>query len=128
MQYFRFLRDPAKLPKEAPFGPACPPSQVSASAYSPRLMSGAGTVTACFVDKGSLEVLVRLGFTPTRTDRTDFHFLGHELCLGSRDQGSSAIVGGLIEKGQSGLQKNALKFDYGAFQEVPAILTPGKKP
>jgi hypothetical protein len=38
MQYFRFLPDPAKLRKEARWS-GCPPPQVSASAYSPRLMS-----------------------------------------------------------------------------------------
>jgi hypothetical protein len=43
---------------------------------------GAGIVTAYFVDNGRLGVLVRLELYPDK-DGPDFHFLGHELCLGS---------------------------------------------
>ncbi len=43
---------------------------------------GAGTVTAYFVDNGCLGVLVRLELYSDK-DGPDFHFLGHELCLGS---------------------------------------------
>jgi hypothetical protein len=43
---------------------------------------GAGTLTAYFVDNGCLGVLVRLELYPDK-DGPDFHFLGHELCLGS---------------------------------------------
>src|SRR5258707_644859 len=43
---------------------------------------GAGNVTAYFVDNGRLGVLARLELYPNK-DSPDFHFLGHELCLGS---------------------------------------------
>ena len=43
---------------------------------------GAGIVTAYFVDDERLGVLVRLELYPDK-DGPDFHFLGHELCLGS---------------------------------------------
>jgi hypothetical protein len=71
MQYFRFLPDPAKLRKEARW-----------SGVSSVPGIGERAVTAYFVDNGGLGVLVRLELYPDK-DGSDFHFLGHELCLES---------------------------------------------
>jgi hypothetical protein len=59
MQYFRFLPDLQSFVENF-VGRACPSSQVSASAYSPRLMSEPEPVTAYFVDNWRLRALVRL--------------------------------------------------------------------
>ena len=81
MQYFRFLPDPAKLRKEARWSGV---SSVPGIGERVQLSAdvGAGTVTAYFVDNGRLGVLVRLELYPDK-DGPDFHFLGHELCVGS---------------------------------------------
>ena len=81
MQYFRFLPDPAKLRKAARrSGVSSVPDIGERVELSADV--GAGTVTAYFVDSGCLGVLVRLELYPDK-DGPDFHFLGHELCLGS---------------------------------------------
>jgi hypothetical protein len=81
MQYLRFLPDPAKLRREARWsGVSSVPG--SGERVQPSADVGVGTVTACFVDKGRLGVLVRPELYPDK-DGPDFHFLGHELCLGS---------------------------------------------
>jgi hypothetical protein len=81
MQYFRFLPDLAKLRKEARWSGVS-----SVPGIGERIQSsadvGAGTGTAYFVDNGCLGALVRLELYPDK-DGPDFHFLGHELSLGS---------------------------------------------
>jgi len=84
MQYFRFLPDPAKLRREARWSGLSSVADIG-ERVQPSADVGAGTVTAYFVDNGRLGVLVRLELYPDK-DGPDFHFLGHELCLGSRDQ------------------------------------------
>ena len=81
MQYFRFLPDPAKLRKEARWSRLSSVPDIR-ERVQPSADVGAGTVTAYFVDKGRLGVLVRLELYPDQ-DGPDFHFLGNELCLGS---------------------------------------------
>ena len=66
MQYFRFLPDPAKLRKEAPWSGAASVPGLG-ERVQPSADVGAGTVTAYFVDNGRLGVLVRLELYPTRT-------------------------------------------------------------
>ena len=81
MQYFRFLPDSAKLRREARWS-GVPSIPGIGERVQPSADVGAGTVTAYFVDNGRLGVLVRLELYPDK-DGPDFHFLGHELCLGS---------------------------------------------
>ena len=80
MQYFRFLPDPAKLRREACWSGVSSVPDIG-QRVQPSADVGAGTVTAYFVDNGHLGVLVRLELYPDK-DGPDFHFLGHELCLG----------------------------------------------
>ena len=80
MQYFRFLPDPAKLRREARWSGVSSVPDIG-ERVQPSADVGAGTVTAYFVDYGRLGV-VRLELYPDK-DGPDFHFLGHELCLGS---------------------------------------------
>ena len=84
MQYFRFLPDPAKLRKGGRWSGGSSVPGIG-ERVQPSADVGAGTVTACFVDNGRLGVLVRLEPYPDK-DGPDFHFLGHELCLGSPRQ------------------------------------------
>jgi len=65
MQYFRFLPDPAKLRREVRWSGVFSVPDIG-ERVQPSADVGAGTVTAYFVDDGP-----------------DFHFQGHELCLGS---------------------------------------------
>jgi hypothetical protein len=81
MQYFRFLPDPAKLRKEARWSGVSSDPDIG-ERVQPSADVGAGTVTACFMDNGRLGVLVRLELRPNK-DGPNFHFLGHERCLGS---------------------------------------------
>jgi hypothetical protein len=81
MQYFRFLPDPGKLRREARWSGVSSVPDIG-ERVQPSADIGAGTGTAYFVDNGRLGVLVRLELYPDK-DGTDFHFLGHELCLGS---------------------------------------------
>ena len=81
MQYFRFLPDPAKLRKEARWSGVSSVLDIG-ERVQPSADVGAGIVTAYFVDNERLGVLVRLELYPDK-DGPDFHFLGHELCLGS---------------------------------------------
>ena len=80
MQYFQFLPDPAKLHREARWSGVSSVPDIG-ERVQPSADVGAGTVTAYFVDNGRLGVLVRLELYPDN-DSPDFHFLGHELCLG----------------------------------------------
>jgi hypothetical protein len=80
MQYFRFLPDPAKLRKEARWSGVSTVPDIG-ERVQPSADVGAGIVTAYFVDNECLGVLVRLELYPK--DGPDFHFLGHELCLGN---------------------------------------------
>ena len=81
MHYFRFLPDPAKLRKEARWSGMTSVPDIG-ERIQPSADVGAGTGTAYFVDNGRLGVLVRLELYPDK-DGPDFHFLGHELGLGS---------------------------------------------
>jgi hypothetical protein len=81
MQYFRFLPDPAKLRREARWSGSLSIPGIGARVELSAEV-GAGTVTAYFVDSDRLGVLVRPDIYPD-SDGLDFHFLGHELCLGS---------------------------------------------
>jgi hypothetical protein len=81
MQYFRFLPDPAKLRKEARWSGVSSVPAIG-ERVQPSADVGAGTVTAYFVDNGSLWVLLRLELYSDKNG-LDFHFLGHELCLES---------------------------------------------
>jgi hypothetical protein len=80
MQYFRFLPDPGKLRKEPRWSRVSSVPDIG-ERVQPSADVGAGTGTY-FVDNGCLGVLVRLELYPDK-DGPDFHFLGHELCLGS---------------------------------------------
>jgi hypothetical protein len=84
MQYFRFLPDPAKLRREARWS-GVPSIPGIGERVQPSADVGAGTVTAYFVDNRRLGVLVRLELYPDK-DGPDFHFLGHELRLGTPRQ------------------------------------------
>ena len=84
MQYFRFLPNPAKLRKEARWSGVSSVPGIG-ERVQPSADVGAGTVTAYFVDNGRLGVLVRLELYSDKNG-PDFHFLGHELCLGVREQ------------------------------------------
>ena len=81
MQYFRFLPDPAKLRKEARWSGVSSVLDIG-ERVQPSADVEAGIGTAYFVDNERLGVLVRLALYPDK-DGPDFHFLGHELCLGS---------------------------------------------
>jgi hypothetical protein len=81
MQYFRFLPDPAKLRRGARWSGLSSVPDIGEH-VRPSAEVGSVTVTAYFVDNGRLGVLVRLELYPDK-DGPDFHFLGHELCLGS---------------------------------------------
>jgi hypothetical protein len=59
MQYFRFLPDPAKLRREVRWSGVSSVPDIG-ERVQPSADVGAGTVTAYFVDKGCLGVLVRL--------------------------------------------------------------------
>ena len=84
MQYFRFLPDSAKLRREARWS-GVPSIPGIGERVQPSADVGAGTITAYFVDNGRLGVLVRLELYPDK-DGPDFHFLGHELRLGTPRQ------------------------------------------
>ena len=84
MQYFRFMPDPAKLHRGARWSGLFSIPGIG-ERVQPSADVGAETVTAYFVDNGRLGVLVRLELYPDK-DGPDFHFLGHELCLGTPRQ------------------------------------------
>ena len=67
---------------QKPVGPGVSSVPGICERVQPSADVGAGTGTAYFVDNGRLGVLVRLELYPDK-DGPDFHFLGHELCLGS---------------------------------------------
>jgi hypothetical protein len=80
MLYFRFLPDPTKLRRGARWSGVVPVPRIG-ERVQPANQLSEGTVIAYFVDNGDLGVLVRLELYPDN-DRSDFHFLGHQLAPG----------------------------------------------